>query len=206
MTRRGFASGVLVLFLVAGCSGGSDTPAGRAGGATAASTGSAPDRAASAAAARLDACPPSDGPVPATDALPDISLPCLGRGPQVSLARLGTGVPTVVNLWATWCVPCAREMPFFAAAHERAGDRVRFLGVLTEDPSQRWGELLETTGAFYAAVRDDDADLRTSVGVFGMPLTLFVRADGSLAHKEVGEVSSQAELDRLIESHLGVRV
>ncbi len=193
--RAAAAVTVLAVLLTAGCTGGSGDPA--------APPDAGPLPTETVVPVSLQPCPDAALPEPSSDGLPDLVLPCLGPGPSVALARLG-GTPTVVNLWATWCGPCAKEMPYFAASHERLGERVRFLGVLTEDPSPRWGELLRTTGVRYPSVRDDDADLRTRIGVVGMPVTLFVRSDGSLAHREVGQVTSQAELEALIREHLEV--
>ena len=73
-------------------------------------------------------CPRLDRAQPRDDGLPDLELPCLEDGPAVNLADL-RGTPTVLNVWAAWCTNCDREMPLFADAMDRAGDRVRFFGV-----------------------------------------------------------------------------
>jgi cytochrome c biogenesis protein CcmG/thiol:disulfide interchange protein DsbE len=54
----------------------------------------------------------------------------LSAGPTVDPARLG-GSPVLVNLWASWCVPCQQEMPALQRAYARYGRQVRFVGVDT---------------------------------------------------------------------------
>ena len=53
-------------------------------------------------------------------------------GPRLRLADY-RGRPVVVNVWASWCVPCRREMPVFEDAYRRYRDRVVFLGVNHQD-------------------------------------------------------------------------
>src|SRR5438093_241065 len=62
---------------------------------------------------------------------PDALLPRLRDG-RLTLAEL-RGYPTVINFWASWCVPCKKEAPSFAAAASRYKGRVVFLGMDTQD-------------------------------------------------------------------------
>lgn len=120
--------------------------------------------------------------------MPDATLARL-EGGQVTLAQL-TDEPMVVNLWATWCAPCRREMPMLAAA-QRRHPGVTFVFV-----NQRQGR---------AAIRDylRDADLQLnrvlldkrgaiaqSVGSGALPTTLFYGADGRLVDTHVGMLTA----------------
>jgi thiol-disulfide isomerase/thioredoxin len=75
-------------------------------------------------------------------------FPCLTAGPVVNPARLG-GRPVVVNLWATWCEPCRKEMPILQAADERSGARVQFLGVNTKERPEWAAEFLQEVKVTY---------------------------------------------------------
>ena len=126
--------------------------------------------------------------------------------PEVSVRRLdGTevplrafqGKPLVVNLWATWCPPCRREMPALAAMQARRPD-IGFVFV-----NQR--ESAATVQAFLAAqglrmqnvVIDPAGQLGARTGAVGFPTTLFYDARGVLRVKHVGELSEATLSEKL---------
>ena len=155
----------------------------------------------------LPRCPelPRQDPVP--DGLPALRLPCLGGGPAVRLSDL-RGTPMVLNVWAAWCVNCDREMPLFGDAMARAGDRVRFFGIHYKAADKYAERSAADFGVPFPSVHDEDGDKVTRAlrPLAGPPQTLFVAADGTIAGREVGEITSQAELDRLVRRYLGVRL
>jgi cytochrome c biogenesis protein CcmG/thiol:disulfide interchange protein DsbE len=150
-------------------------------------------------AAGLDPCPSVGGGSAAT--LPDAPLPCLGAGPPVRMSALG-GMPTVVNVWATWCGPCRAELPHFQWLHATAGDRVRVLGVLYEDDPDAGLAFAKKLGVRFPSVVDGDGELKKS-GAVGLPATFFVAGDGTTTVK-LGEVNSRAELRDLVAERLGI--
>lgn len=151
------------------------------------------------AQAALRACPESTAP---PGDLPDVTLPCLGGGEPVRLARLGR--PTVLNLWASWCRPCATELPAFATVERGTGDRVLFVGVDTADPIDGALRTVIDAGVHFPSVADRQRKVQRQLGLAGLPATVFVRADGSIAHTKLGPVSGAAELQMLVRRHLGV--
>ena len=160
-----------------------------ASGPAAASTAPGPD---------LEPAAPVDG------GLPDLELPCLGEGPALNLADL-RGVPTVVNVWAAWCTNCEREMPLFAAARARAGDRVRFLGVHYKAPRDYGLQSEVDFGVPFPSVHDEDGDrVVRELGAYAPPQTFFVAADGRVVGRKIGEIASGRELAVLVEEHLEV--
>ena len=193
----GMAAG---LVLLAGCA---TAPKTRQPGAAGAPT---PGRVVEPVLAGLEACPVTSAPRAVAGGLPDLSLSCLGGGPAVGLAGLTSGTPMVVNLWASWCVPCQQELPAFQRLHERAGSRLAMLGVLTKDPSTGWRDSLLTAGVRYPSVRDDDGTLLARERGVGLPMTLFVRGDGSLAMRYLGPALDDATLSALVEAQLGLRL
>lgn len=169
------------------------------------SAGAAPSAAESAAQpsvtvpADVAGCEPfaADGEAADGDeGLPALRLPCLVRGQNVSLDDLGDR-PVLVNLWASWCAPCREEMPLLQEAHERDGDRVGFLGVITEDTSSASASLLSDLDVTYAHVVDQDKELLTELAAPGLPVTLAVAADGRILDRQIGQASA-ARLDELV--------
>ena len=131
--------------------------------------------------------------------LPDLTLPCLGVGPAVRLAGL-RGSPTVINLWAGWCGPCRDEAPVLQRVAARG--RVRVLGVLTKDTERNGLAAARGFGIRYPSVRDEDGRLLARLGLVGLPATVFLRADGTLAGRYVGPALSGPQLAGLIHRHL----
>lgn len=107
---------------------------------------------------------------------------------RVALADV-RGRPVILNVWASWCAPCRREMPALAAAHRKFGDRVAFLGVNHEDTRDLAIELLDETGASYASGFDPGGSVARDYGLFGMPTTIFIDADGQLLERRTGEMT-----------------
>lgn len=127
------------------------------------------------------ACPSAGASASGRSVLPDLTLPCLGRDQQVSMRTL-TGVPTVLNLWATWCVECRQELPAMQRFATAAGAKVRVLGVDTLDPKQENAlSYLADAKVRFPSVYDSGRKLLTALGVPGMPVSVFVRSDGSIA-------------------------
>ena len=157
-----------------------------------------------AAPAGTQGCPTTVPAAAVPDGLPELTLGCLTGPGSVSLPGLGAGVPTVLNVWASWCAPCVEEMPLLEQAGVGYGGRLRVLGVLTRDPTDGWAEILTETGARYPSVRDDAGALLAWTGSPGPPVTVFVRADGTVAFRKIGAVRDLAALQALVLEHLGV--
>jgi len=154
--------------------------------------------------AATDPCPDLERVAPREDGLPALELPCLGAGPAVRLSDL-RGVPMVVNVWAAWCSNCDREMPLFADAVERAGAAVRFFGIHYKATRDQGLQSAADFGVPFPSVHDEDGDLVVeALRAYAPPQTLFVAADGRLAGREIGEITSQQALDRLVRRYLGV--
>lgn len=191
--------GVLALLvgaLVVRSHGRGSTPATQAAQATR----TAPDLAALRAGTALRACPSGVSP-----ALPHLVLPCLGGGPAVALSGAPSGVPTLVNLYGSWCGPCAGEMPFLVGFSRLAGERVRLLGIDTEDEPAKALAFARDFGAHWPSVVDDDRAVLSRYGS-GPPVTLFVAATGAITYVQVGGFRDVAAVRAAVAEHLGVRV
>jgi thiol-disulfide isomerase/thioredoxin len=148
------------------------------------------------------ACP-ATSPVtaPPPDALPAVTLPCFTGGEPVALAGLGR--PAVINLWASWCAPCRDELPALQAFADEAGDRVLVLGVVTDDVWDRAAWAGIDFGVRFPSVFDPGRTLLRELGRPGLPVTLFVAADGSVRAMDVSGALSLSRLRTMAAEHLG---
>lgn len=138
-----------------------------------------------------DAASPAGEPTAATgDLLPDAELARLGEPGSLRMSSL-RGKPSVVNFWATWCPFCVDEMPEFERVHQEVAQDVRFVGVDLEDRDELALKLARETGVTYELVKDPDGAYFDAVGGRGMPTTLFVDADGSVVHRQVGPITAE---------------
>ncbi len=129
--------------------------------------------------------------VPAPDMpLPETRFAALEGAPQ-SLQGEGDG-PVVVNLWATWCPPCKRELPMMMALAEATPDvRVVFLNQSEFGPDVR--QYLLQAGLSPARVLlDPDTEAMAHFDAPGLPATLFFSSDGALEAVHLGEISRAA--------------
>ena len=127
--------------------------------------------------------------------IPAIELANL-RGGQTRLESF-RGKPLVVNLWASWCPPCRREMPVLREAQLRHPD-VTFVFA-------NQGESAAAVRAYLAAehidldnvLLDQGLGLPAAIGSQGLPATLFFDAQGRLAERRLGELSAASLAQRL---------
>ncbi len=187
----------LVLLLV---SFGSALVYGFTGKGPGAAAPAAPSLAPLRAEAALDPCPSGISPE-----LPDLTLPCLGGGPDVPLRGVPTGTPTLVNVYGSWCAPCQEEMPTLVAFSERARGKVALVGVDTLDEPRLALQFAVDLGQHWPAVVDDDKQVLRRYGS-GPPVTLFVDAAGTVVHVKTGPFRDLAALRQMVTTYLGVTV
>jgi len=192
--RTAFAGGLVTAAVLAGCSsGGTDDP------------GPAPSTVVAAVETSLLPCPEQpDQAAAGAQTLPPLSFDCLGGG-ELDLAR-APGVPTLVNLWGSWCAPCRAELPLLQEFADAAGDRVRVVGVISKDGVPQAGSFADDAGVTFPGAFDGDGELMTELGLNALPFTYFLDAGGALVHTEVGDVASVEELRGLVAEHLGVQL
>ena len=131
--------------------------------------------------------------------LPDVSLANLDGGPALDLRSVRG--PAVVNLWAAWCVPCKRELPIYADFARKHTGRVSVLGIdFQETDDKAAADLMRTSKVEYPVVSDPDGDLHPR----GLPEILLIGADGKIAYREYVEIKSLAQLEGIVEKHLGI--
>ena len=142
----------------------------------------------------------TDGPVAG------LMVRCMDDGSTTTLGKIQAGKPMVVNMWAYWCEPCRRELPAIQDAAATLGDEVRVV-VSHTDPSETKG--FDTLGALgvdeLISVSDQEEELPIILGAPPvLPLTLFVRADGTVAHVLVQPMYSEQDVLDAVAEYLGV--
>lgn len=135
--------------------------------------------------------------------LPALTLPCFTDGEAVALDRLRG--PAVVNLWASWCEPCRRELPVMQRLAERADGQLQVIGVVVSDRPAAAAAIAEELGITFPAVVDQQDAVRPRIGARGMPATAFIDGAGDLRHVHDLPLDD-AELARLVGEHLAVTV
>jgi cytochrome c biogenesis protein CcmG, thiol:disulfide interchange protein DsbE len=166
-------------------------------------TDSTTTRSAVAGADKLAACPSTESKPPVSNGLPDVSLPCLGSGPDIRLADLRG--PLVINVWAQWCTPCREEAPYLADLAKRATGKVQLLGIDYDDPRAELAvKFAGDHQLSYPHLVDSDKQLRQPFKIGGPPISVFVNADGAIAYVHHGPFTSQQQLDQLVRDKLGV--
>jgi thiol-disulfide isomerase/thioredoxin len=126
-------------------------------------------------------------------------------GTEVAFAQAVKGTPTVVNFFASTCVPCITEMPDLEEVHQQLGDRVQFLGLAVQDRIQASQDLIERTGVTYRTARDPNADILSLFNGTALPLTVLLDADGAVKAVHPGQLTAD-ELRTLIADDLGISV
>ena len=132
-----------------------------------------------------------------TQGLPEVALTDLNERP-VDLASLGGDKPTVVNLWATWCPPCIREMPVLEEAQKRYPNVNFVFANQGEHPETIRKFLMEQNLNLSHVLSDRQNRFGRVVGSHGLPTTLFYNAQGHLVDTHMGELS-RASLARSLE-------
>ena len=158
------------------------------------------------ATADLPACRDSAAPATTTGPVAGFMVRCMDDGSTTTLGKIQADRPMVVNMWAYWCEPCRRELPAIRDAQATLGDRVRVVLSHT-DPSETKG--FDTLAALgieeLISVSDQDEELPTLLGAPPvLPLTVFVRADGTVAHVLIQPMDTEQDVLDAVEEHLGV--
>lgn len=139
-------------------------------------------------------------PTPAPEKAPDFTV--YGRsGAKLKLSDF-YGKPIVLNFWASWCGPCKMEMPDFDAVFQERGEEIHFLMVnLTDGRSETpetAADFIDREGYTFPIYFDTDQDAAMTYGVYSIPTTYFLDAEGYGVAMATGAID-RATLERGIE-------
>ena len=109
----------------------------------------------------------------------------------------------MVNLWASWCRPCRDELPTLQRYAQQTAGRVSVVGVNTADGSAGRDAIVADLGLTFPVLVDERAVLRAELGRIALPVTVFVDANGRVAHVHNDVVPDLSALHCLAGQHLG---
>ena len=120
-------------------------------------------------------------------ALPEFDLrPALEGMPGLATAHLRDGKPRLLNIWASWCIPCAAEAPHLEAL-QRQG--VEIVGVAIRDRPEDVAAFLARHGNPYRRIGADDlSEVQFGIGSSGVPETFVIDGRGVIRHQHIGDV------------------
>jgi cytochrome c biogenesis protein CcmG/thiol:disulfide interchange protein DsbE len=129
-------------------------------------------------------------PAPQTDLPPVEGLVRDGVPVPGLAAKDFAGAVTLVNVWASWCVPCHDEVPFLDALAK--DKRIRLAGINYKDQAENARRFIGRYGNPFAVVGvDPNGRAAIEWGVYGVPESFLVGRDGKIAYKLVGPITAE---------------
>jgi thiol-disulfide isomerase/thioredoxin len=126
----------------------------------------------------------------------------VGSEPALAARLRGLrGYPVVLNVWASWCVPCRSEFPLFGNASVAYGRKVAFLGADAEDQAANARSFLAHHTVAYPSYQTSTEALSSLAAFNGVPTTLFLDRAGRLRYLHSGQYEAQGTLDHDIERY-----
>ncbi len=138
------------------------------------------------------ACSPTDG----GDSLPDLELPDLAETTTLRFDDID-GV-AVINLWATWCAPCRRELVEYDEVYRELSPDVPFIGVNIGDRPADAQDFIDELGVTFPQYLDLDGALNEGLGTATLPVTVVTGTDGQISVTHSGPMDA-AQLRQAID-------
>ncbi|MGB3377537.1 DsbE family thiol:disulfide interchange protein [Allopontixanthobacter sediminis] len=119
--------------------------------------------------------------------LPQFDLqPASVDRPGLTTQDLRDGKPRLLNVWASWCVPCVAEAPHLEALRRQGADIV---GVAIRDRPEDVARFLANYGNPYSRIGSDDlSELQLAIGSSGVPETFVIDGQGIIRYQHLGDV------------------
>ena len=122
--------------------------------------------------------------------VPAFELPqAVPSNPALSSADLADGKPKLLNIFASWCIPCRAEAEQLEAMRNQGAEIV---GVAIRDKPEDIAQFLETYGNPYSRIgRDDISQVQLSIGSSGVPETFVIDGTGRITYQHIGDVMAR---------------
>lgn len=125
--------------------------------------------------------------------LPDFSITCLD-GSEFHLAQM-RGKPVFINLWATYCGPCVKELPHFSELYKAHQDDIAMLAlhsdIIADDPVEYLDEFGSSWVMPFAIETDDETIWNLVGGTTAMPQTIVLNRRGEVVYNQRGSVTPE---------------
>jgi cytochrome c biogenesis protein CcmG, thiol:disulfide interchange protein DsbE len=123
---------------------------------------------------------------------PEFSLPAIANinVPALSNADLKQGKISVVNIWASWCIPCRQEQPILLELAKRTD--LQLVGINNKDEPDNARNFLTTYGNPFAAIGSDlNGRVTIDFGAYGVPETYIIDRRGIIRYKVIGGLTPE---------------
>lgn len=110
------------------------------------------------------------------------------NGEQFKLSDL-KGKPIVLNFWATWCIPCKREMPLLQKLHNEG--KIIVVGVNLQEDKKTVEKFVKELNLTFPIVLDKDGGIEAMYNVLLKPTTYFIDKNGVIVDKKFGELTEK---------------
>lgn len=118
-------------------------------------------------------------------------------GENVRLGDFEGKKPVIINLWASWCPPCREEATTLAKVASRFEDKVKFIGVVTNDSRENAEAFMNEFDITYDNGIDMGGAIAAKYRITGIPETFFIDIDGTITDHWIGAIDEQTLVDRI---------
>lgn len=136
----------------------------------------------------------------------NFTLKRLGSSESLTLEQL-RGKPVILNFWASWCVECQSEasvLEAFYQAYDVSQQQVHVVGIAIQDTEEQAQTFASQFGKTYFLGRDLEGKISLEYGVYGVPETFLIDAQGVIRSKVVGGVSFKRLEEEMLKMHSGL--
>lgn len=130
------------------------------------------------------------------------TLPCLDSKSKVTIEAIRG--PVVLNVFGSWCEPCNQEIPHFLDL--QALHKVAIVGIDVEERNMKAGRNFVLKKKMTWPILYDATSVTRGIFGLGVPVTWFINAKGKVVYKQIGVITSTAQLKSEVTKYLGIKL